>query len=174
MAKKKYNPTFKSQSFFGKCALKDGKKVFKINHPELLQQFLNNHVEVGNAVTCVLTSKKPKRSDAQNNYLWLYYSLISRASGNDVDELHAWAKGKFLTTGISEVFGEKTRKVKSTTELTIPEFCEFVARIEEKTEVPAPKTEPFLKALTHEEYNNLKKEQQDAYDKMEANFVIEK
>jgi len=172
MTKNKYNPTYKSQTMLGKCRMRKKKKTFVIDHSELLQQFLDLHAKVGDVISITFNSKRPKRSTSQNNYYWLYLSLIARSCGHTSDELHSWAKGKFLTSGISEVFGEKTRKVKSTTALTIGEFCEFIMRIETATGVPSPKTEPFLKALTHEEYAELKAEQQSAYDAMESKIII--
>lgn len=157
----------------GKCVFVDGKRKFKLNHPELLTQFLNLHSRVGDTLSIKFTSKRPKRSIQQNNYYWLYLDLISGTSGHTSMELHVWAKGKFLSTGITEVFGEKTRKVNSSTSLTIGEFCHYIIRIEEETKIPAPNTEPFIKALTHNEYHKLKAEQKSAYDKMKSKIVIE-
>lgn len=159
----------------GKCVFDNekNKKVYKLNHPELLTQFLNLYSAVGDTITIKFTSKRPKRSEQQRNYYWLYLNLISSTSGHTAEELHTWAKGKFLSTGITEVFGEKTRKVRSSTVLNIGEFCEYLMRIETETEIPLPETEPFLKALTHNEYDKLKSEQKAAYDKMKSKIVIE-
>lgn len=172
MSTKQYRPSYKSTEMLGKCVMEDEKKKFKIDHPELLSQFLNLHSRVGDTISIKFTSKRPKRSVLQNNYYWLYLDLISGSSGHTAEELHGWAKGKFLTTGISEVFGEKTRKVDSTTSLTIGEFCEYIMRIEKETNIPSPETEPFLKALSHSEYDKLKAEQKVAYDKMKSKIVI--
>ena len=174
MATNKYNPTHKSLTTLGKCKVMKGKKVLVLNHPELLRQFLDLHSKVGDIISSTHTSKRPKRSLMQNNYYWLYLSLIARSSGHNSLELHAWAKGRFLTTGISEVFGDNTRKVKSTTVLTIGEFCHYIILIEKKTGIPAPVTDPFLKALTHKEYDKLKREQQVAYDALKTRIVIPK
>ena len=161
-------PTYKQSSF--RATIKDqpdGNKKIGFHHPGYLQMFINNY-KPNDQITITITERKPKRTAMQNNYYWLYLSLISKSTGYTPDELHTWVKGKILTQGITEVFGDKIRKVKSTTALSRPEFCELICRIEELTEIPAPKTEPFLKALTHEEYNALKVKQRSFYDKIKA------
>jgi hypothetical protein len=84
-------------------------------------------------------------------------NIIADETGMNVDELHAWAKGKFLTQEITEVFGDKVRLTKSTTELSKSEFSEYIQNIEIETGIPAPDTTPFGLALTHEEYEKHKR-----------------
>ena len=172
MQQKKTHPTYKSQPFAGKVASVEEKNKIVLNAPLLYDHFVSNTCKPGDFITLYITNKRPKRSEVQNNYYWLYLSLISLSSGHTTDELHSWAKGKFLSKGIKEVYGDKVRKVKSTTELTIGEFCEYVCKIEETTEIPAPDTGPFLKALTQKEYEDLQNEQKSAYLKMEAKIVM--
>lgn len=176
MQKKKIDPTYKSQQFAGKVVEidVDGKKERKVvmNAPALYRHFLNTVCTLGDEISLYITNKRPKRSQSQNNYYFLYLSLIVLSSGHTIDELHIWAKGKFLSKGITEVFGDKTRIVNSTTLLTIGEFCEYLCRIEDETKIPCPKTDPFLVSLTHAEYDALKAEQKAAYRRMEAKIVI--
>lgn len=174
--KKKRYPTYKSQQFAGKVieVLIEGKKDRKIamNSPMLYKHFLNTTCNIGDDISLYITNKRPKRSHEQNNYYFLYLSLIALSCGHTTKELHIWAKGKFLSKGITEVYGDKVRIVDSTTSLTIGEFCEYLCRIEEATGIPCPKTEPFLKALTNEEYAGLKAEQKMAYKKMSAKIFM--
>ena len=97
----------------------------------------------GEQVTLEVHSRKPKRTEQQNRYIWgVFYPLIARETGEqDLDALHELFKGKFLSEGIVEVLGEKVRKKKSTTELGVGEFCEFVMNIEALTGIQAPPTE---------------------------------
>ena len=134
--------------------------------------FLNN-MRPEDAITEILTDKKPLRSELLNSYYWLYLSLISLSSGHTDKELHIWAKGKFLTKGITEIFGDKTRIVDSTTKLNRAEFCEYICRIEDATNIESPFTEPFLKPLTHNEYAKLKAEQKAYYLRMKPRIFME-
>ncbi len=164
----KRNPTFQSQQFAGKVVIdpETNKKRVQMHAPINYQAFLEIHCKVNDEVTLNISNKRPKRSLAQNNYLHLYLSLISLSSGHTVEELKAWAKGKFLTKGITEVFGQKTRIVKSTADLNIPEFIELLERIEVETGIPLPPTEPFLKPLSHSEYALLKDKQRQIYSRL--------
>jgi len=85
-------------------------------------------------------------------------------------ELKAWVKGKFLSEGITEVYGDKVRVVKSTADLNISEFMELLERIEEETKIPLPKTDPFNKVLTPAEYDTLKANQKKVYERLTANL----
>jgi len=118
---------------------------------------------VGDEVSVYYTNKKPLRSDLQNRYLHLYLSLIALSSGNSVKQLKTWVKGRFLSEGITEVFGDKVRVVKSTTELNRSEFEELINRIEEVTQIPAPPTELFKRPHSHEEHRKLKEDQATLY-----------
>ena len=169
---KKTYPTYKEQSF--RATIKDnpdGNKKIGFHHPGYLQMFINNY-KPNDEITITITERKPRRTEQQNNYYWLYLSLISKSTGYTPDELHIWVKGKFLAQGITEIFGSKVRKVKSTTSLTRPEFAELICRIEDETGIPAPKTEPFLKPLTHGEYAILKEEQKSFYERMKAKIFL--
>jgi len=170
----KIDPTKKSQPMRGKCVLdpETKKKRFKIRHPRLLDIFLELHCKVGDEMTIWFESKRPKRTLQQNNYMHLYFYLIGRSSGHTMIEIKNWAKKKFLSGGITEVFGEDVREVQETSNLTIGETCEFILRIEEATGIPAPSTEPFLKALTHKEYEKLSENQRRAYESMKSKIVI--
>lgn len=102
-----------------------------------------NRFKDGEKVTLELHTRKPKRTDQQNRYYWgVYLPLIAKETGEaDLDALHELFKGKFLAQGIVEVLGQKVRKKKSTTELGVGEFCQFILDIETLTQVAAPPTE---------------------------------
>lgn len=96
-------------------------------------------------VTLIVHNKKPKRTLQQNAYYWgVYLPLIADETGErDIDRLHELFKGKFLTIGVVEVLGEKVRMKKSTTELSVSEFSQYITDIESLTQIEAPPTESF-------------------------------
>lgn len=175
---KKTIPSYTSQNFAGTVVMTQEKtdngmmsvKHIRMNAPMLYRHFLNEICKVGDEVSMYITNKKPKRSLSQNDYYHLYLSLISTSSGHTMAELKAWVKGKFLSKGISEVFGDKVRVVKSTTELNISEFIELLERLEEETKIPLPKTDPFNRVLSPSEYDTLKENQKKLYNSLVANL----
>jgi len=104
-----------------------------------------NKFKVGESVTLEIHNRKAKRTEAQNRYYWgVYLPLIAKETGeHNLDRLHELFKGKFLTQGVVEVLGQKVRMKKSTTELGVGEFCEFIMNIEAETGVAAPPTELY-------------------------------
>lgn len=136
--------SYTSQRFAGIIKEVDGKRVWEPTHPYWYQHELNKF-KLGEPVTCVYTSKKPKRTEAQNRYYWgVYLPLIAAETGNDVEDLHTLFKGLYLNRGVVEVLGNKVRRVKSTTELTVSQFIEFIQKIEELTGVLAPPTDDYV------------------------------
>ena len=136
--------TYTTKSFLGHIREKDGLKHFEMASP-LYHQHELNKFKTGEEVSIIYTSKKPKRTEAQNSYYWgVYLPLISAETGNDIDDLHVLFKGMFLSKGVIEVLGHKVRKAKSTTELTAGQFTEYIQRIEELTGVLAPPTENYV------------------------------
>ena len=166
--KSKSIPTYESQHF--SCVVvadpETGKNRIRVNDEMGYRYFLNQKCKKGDIVSVYYTNKKPKRTDLQNRYFHEYLSLISLSCGHSVDELKTWAKGEFLSKGITEVFGRKVRKVRSTTELNISEMAELIEKIEEITGIPAPPTELFKLPHSHEEHEKLKKDQTTLYKNM--------
>ena len=104
-----------------------------------------NKFRDGETVTLQITNKRQKRTSNQNRYYWgVYLPLIADQTGEkDIERLHELFKGKFLTTGIVEVLGQKVRMKKSTTELSVSDFCQYVIDIETETGIAAPPTENY-------------------------------
>lgn len=120
----------------------DGKKALVVESKMWYQHQLNKFPD-GTKVTLEVHTRKAKRTEQQNRYYWgVYLPLIAKETGEgDLDALHELFKGKFLSEGVVEVLGQKVRKKKSTTELGVGEFCEFIMNIESETQVAAPPTE---------------------------------
>jgi hypothetical protein len=102
-----------------------------------------NKFKDGENVSVYISTRRPKRSERQNRYYWgAYLPIIARETGeNDLERLHLLYKGKFLTTGIVEVLGNKVRMMKSTTSLSKSEFIEYIMKIEAETGIEAPPTD---------------------------------
>lgn len=128
-----------------------GKNKLILKSTTYYQHQLNKFKD-GEHVTFEIHNKKPKRTDQQNRYYWgAYLPLIAQEAGEpDMDALHELFKGKFLSSGIVEVLGFKTRKKKSTTDLSAAEFCEFITKIEDLTGIMAPPTENWDLAPLHQ------------------------
>lgn len=170
--KRRGEPTYKSQTFLGEVIEKNGKRGVALGAPRLYRHFLDATCKVGDKVAMTITNRRPRRTTQQNRYYWLYLTLITESTGHSPDELHAWVKSEFLVAGIAEVFGYEVRVLKSTTDLSVGEFCELVMRIEDTTQIPSPDTAPFLNPLTKDERDALKVEQRRAYSKLERKLVI--
>lgn len=95
-----------------------------------------------------ISTKKEKRSAQQNKYYWgVYLPLIADEKGympHEIEDLHALFKGKFLSNGIKKILGENVRSIKSSTELSKVEFCDFLVNISNLTEVELPDTTNIL------------------------------
>lgn len=167
MSKRKTYPSHKQIPLLGKV-VKNGEEQLKLklNAPQLLDHFLRMHTKEGDIISLIVTAKRPKRSQAQNNFFFVYLDLISLSCGHTVPELHKWVKQEILGAGITEVFGEQVRMVGETSDLNISEFCEMMNRIHEATDIPLPDPAPFLLPMTLDEYGELKINQSIQYSQM--------
>jgi len=166
-------PTYKSQHFTGVFKKqKDGNIKFVLNFPLYYQRYLNLRCENGDVGHVYLTNKKPLRSESQNNYYWLYLDLVSLSSGHTVKGLHKYFTGLFLGDGTEEIYGADVTLVKSTSGLNRVSFSMYMCFIEDETGIESPTTEPFLKPLTHKEYDALKEEQREAYLRMKPKIFM--
>lgn len=122
----------------------DGKRRWRPLHPLWYETELRRFKN-GERVTAVYTSKKPKRTEQQNRYYWgSFLPLIAEKTGNEIEDLHTLFKGKFLNRGVVEVLGNKVRRIRSTTDLTVVQFIEYIMQIEKLTGIQAPPTEEYL------------------------------
>lgn len=122
----------------------DGTKELVVNSQRWYQHQLNKFRE-NEPVTLVIHNRRAKRTEQQNKYYWgAYLPLIAEETGEkDLDRLHELFKGKFLTEGVVEVLGEKVRMKRSTTELGVGDFCQYILDIQNLTNVEPPPTENY-------------------------------
>lgn len=143
-AKEKSASITRSQPFAATIGIADdGVKKKLVLQSQAWYQHQLNKFKVGEMVTLEIHNRKAKRTEAQNRYYFgVYLPLIGRETGeHNIDRLHALFSGKFLTEMVVEVLGEKTRLKRSTTELNIGEFSEYIMNIEAETGIEAPPTE---------------------------------
>lgn len=122
-----------------KVKIEKGKFVFGSDITE--QRFFEKY----EGKDMVIEQIKRRRSLQQNSYYWVYLTVISTETGNDVNDLHELMKQRFLPSVIVKIKGKKAthsfERKKSTTELTKAEFNEYLERIRAFTEVPLPDPE---------------------------------
>jgi len=134
----------KSQSFAATIVkvISENRNTFAVESKTYFQHQINKFKE-GTKVTLEIHTRKPKRTEQQNKYWWVYMTLIGGETGHTPEEIHEWAKGKFLTKKIVEVFGTPTRVKGSTTELTKFEFSELITKVEAETGIQSPPVENY-------------------------------
>lgn len=139
-------------------SIKEGRIAFSTDYQKaLFNQFIAQFE--GKDVWLTVDPKMPKRSDRQNRYYWLYLNVIAQETGHDPEDIHEWAKGKFLSVEIIELFGDRVRRKKSSTDLGKIEFGEYISKIEQDTGILAPDPTLFQLPLTHEEYEAIREQQ---------------
>ncbi len=173
VTQKKTIPRYETRHFDGVVYLREeilpsGAKILvkdiKYLHPQYRQHEIDHYV-VGEKILTKVTNLKRKRSLEQNRYMHMYFTLIAMAHGHNVtmEDVKNWAKGKHLSKGITEIYGSKVRKVKGTSDLTVGEMIEFLARVECDTNIPMPDASPFQFALTKSEFEELKQAEKARY-----------
>ena len=111
-------------------------------HDKLFSHELSK-IKAGTEVAVNIKIRKPKRTEQQNRYYWLYLSLIAQETGHDEDELHEAFKRKFLKKGRKQVMGEDVVTTASTTSLSVSGFIDYILNIEKLTGILAPDTKEF-------------------------------
>jgi len=121
----------------------DGKIGFKSTyHRSLFDRFVRSFKDGQYRLS--IEDIKEKRSYQQNRYYWLYLGIVSEDTGYTPEELHEWARSKFLTKQVVEIFGNKVRSRTSTTKLSKGEFVEYLMKIARETEIPLPDTTAYF------------------------------
>ncbi len=143
------------------------KNRMKLNAMALFNIFIERTCKLGDDVSLYITNKKPTRTERQNRYLHVYLSLICLSmEGNTIQDLKDWIHQYHLVEKVSVIHGVEVKTCKSTAKLKVSEFCDMLAWIEKETSIPLPDCEPFLKCLTHAEYDLLKENEKRIYMKL--------
>jgi hypothetical protein len=89
----------------------------------------------------LIEEDKPTRSNQQLRYYWLFLGIIERETGQNADEVHEWAKRKFLPPRFITVNGEEMKIAGSTKDLSKADYGDYLDRISAETGVPLPDPE---------------------------------
>lgn len=118
------------------------KKRMKILSQRWYQHNINKF-KVGEKVSMYISNKKPKRSLAQNRFLFgVYYPLVAHETGQrNIEAMHRGFAEMFLCQAEEVVYGRRVYVVKSSASLSKSEFSAFITDIEAETGIEAPPTE---------------------------------
>jgi hypothetical protein len=82
-----------------------------------------------NIVEVIIQRVGRTRSARQNRFLWgVAYPIVVGFTGDDIDSVHKFFKGKFLKKSV-KLFDEEIEGQESTADLTTVEFEEYVEKI---------------------------------------------
>ena len=138
--------TYQNKQFAGTIVQeREGKNRLKLNAPEYFQHAINQF-KTGDYITITLTNKRPKRTVSQNNYYWgaVLPNIAQETGEYDLDALHELFKGKFLAKETIETPWGEVTKVKSTAELSVLEFSEYIEKIAGLTGIASPPALNYL------------------------------
>jgi len=105
--------------------------VYSMEH--LKRAFLEaSRALTGDCFVLTLQREKEKRRNAQNRRYWaVLHEIAEQLNISDVEAWHEWAKRRFI--GVKEVSlpdGEIVALGKSSTELSVKEFADYMTSIE--------------------------------------------
>lgn len=89
-------------------------------------------------VEVIIEEWKPKRSNRQHRYYWLYVNVIAKETGDSAPALHTLFKREFLPPKHMVAMGREVEVAPSTKTLTKKEFSDYLERICALTGVPLP------------------------------------
>ena len=110
------------------------------------------------------STKKPKRSKAQNSLLWIYYKiLIDMGYGNysTTTGLHNWFKKQYAKD--KPEYWDNGECILETKEFGVGEFVVYMKWLSELTEVPIPDTSWTEQAIGEVEWKEIQRKQAAFY-----------
>ena len=81
-------------------------------------------------VDLIIKHHNKKRTEDQNALYWSWLRIIGKETGDSTKGLHAFYGDEFLPKVEVRVFGKKVLEIKSTTELGVKGFTEYLKRVE--------------------------------------------
>ena len=130
----------------------DGKLV---TNDEMLRRFAAKH----EGKVCDVVPRSKKRSTSQNSLYWLYLEVIANETGNEsAEDLHEFFKSRLLPRRHATIKGKRgaveIEIPKSTKELTVGEFVDYMLKIEVMTGIPVPDPEDAGFISNHRPYHS--------------------
>ena len=129
----------KSQSFAATIVkvISENRNTFAVESKTYFQHQINKFKE-GTKVTLEIHTRKPKRTEQQNKYWWVYITLIGGETGHTPEEIHEWAKRMFLPPRYVKIMKTEMKLPASTPLLSKSEMSDYLDRISAATNVPLP------------------------------------
>lgn len=99
-------------------------------------EYKNNCIEfikslcAGDGLCVEVKPYKKNRSVRQNNTMWMWYSVLSKHTGIDPEDLHDEMKARVLGWTTKIIQGQEREVLKSTTKLSTNEMAKFMTAIE--------------------------------------------
>lgn len=87
-------------------------------------------LDLKNPIEILINIGKRKRTNVQNNLLWLWYTYLRDHTGYSEEELHEIFKAEFLGYDIFYYMGMPFIKPKSTTKLTVKGMSGFLNKVD--------------------------------------------
>jgi len=81
-------------------------------------------------VELVIKDHKKIRSLEANALYWSWLRIIGKETGDSTKALHAFYGDEFLPKEEVVIFGKKVLEIKSTTDLKVKEFTEYLKQVE--------------------------------------------
>lgn len=129
------------------------KKQFDICIPQIKNEILSLLL-YGKSVDVEIKEHKHKRSNEQNNYYWLFNTMLANFL-NDSGCLYGEYKIPYTSQLIHDI-NKHLFGVETTTKMSVKEFCEYMTKLEifwrEKTNNCFEMPEPPLKYLERKGY----------------------
>lgn len=94
--------------------------------------------EANEGKTVTIDLEKQTRSSSQIRFYWLYLGIIERETGQNADDVHEWAKRKFLPPRFITVNKEEIKIPGSTSGLDKLDFSNYMDKICAATNIPIP------------------------------------
>lgn len=87
-------------------------------------------LDLKNPIEVLINIGKRKRSNPQNNTMWMWYTYLADYTGYTVEELHEIFKAEFIGYDVFYWQGIPCIKPKSTTKLTVKGMMGFLNKID--------------------------------------------
>lgn len=113
----------------------------KLSFGPVIRQQVQDMLAVNEGKTVRLEIVKPTRSNQQNRYYWLFLGIIERETGQNADDIHEWAKRKFLPPRFATINGDEIKIPASTTDLNKNDFTEYLDKIAAEVGIALPDPE---------------------------------
>jgi hypothetical protein len=120
---------------------KNGKPDFG---SEFNEARLRQHLKENEGKVYRIEQEKSTRTLSQNKLYHKFLNIIEIETGQPAEDVHEWAKRKFLEPRVIKINGEEMRIPGTTTTLNKTAFSDYMDKIAAEVGVAIPDTEAYL------------------------------